>query len=136
MRLDSFGTLKLLRVGTWMLVLCFLAWLLIPSHYHLHHDADDAYGTAPHFSHVLDQHILFSADHHDHHDVGHVIEAVADITLKNTGQLSPVFIALSLLLVLLSLTARGACPPVFEPVGRPSRLKRHSIPPLRAPPRD
>lgn len=114
------------------LVLAVLMLALSPVHYHLHHapGSDDA-----HAEHLIDLHYLMDSTGSVHHQDAHSIEPASDAALKSPGVLLPL-LALIVTWLLLVSPRPAAIGLSASPVhaGRP-RLRRHSSPPLRAPPR-
>ncbi|MDT8388657.1 MAG: hypothetical protein RQ736_14215 [Thiogranum sp.] len=118
-----------------MLILVFLSMTLFPQHFHMHHTADVTGHDSHSHAHVVDIHAHTGASDISHHNDGHIIESGADMSFKTPGLQLPwiaVLVLFSLLLPVFS-RANGWHPP--DESRRLRRFNRHSIPPLRAPPR-
>ncbi len=126
--------------GTAMLIASLLALLLIPAHFHVHHD-EEGHGNAGLHSqqashghkHKIDVHIAGDDSQQAHHDEVTVIDASSD-TLPgkvSKGSLLLAFLVILLLLPQITLTRiTGRHRPVFS---CPRRLSFFT-PLLRAPP--
>lgn len=118
-----------------LLVVTFLILLLSPLHYHLHHTDDPVGPGAGHATHAIDLHVHFDTDAIDHHADSHILPSEPKVSLKTSGGHLPWVAVLIAFVLLLPLLGQGCQPLPIPPSHRLPRCYRHTIPPLRAPPR-
>jgi hypothetical protein len=84
---------------SWQLIAVLLFVTLLPAHYHLHHH--DSVETAAH-AHSIDLHLISDGAGQSHHDEDtSIFAATPDVIAKKDKSDIPVYIPLSILLVLI-----------------------------------
>lgn len=119
----------------WTLIVALLLALVVPVHYHLHHNELPQSDASAGHGHAADLHILVGSDESHHPDGGHVLTSTPDITSKNIGVQLPVFFALLAVALLVPAGMQVVRPVRLAQPQRIPRSNRHTTPPLRAPPR-
>lgn len=112
----------------WMLVAVFALLAVHPVHFHLWHNESSAADA----EHVMQLHARADLDRAQLGDRAHTVDPLSSSTLKSSG-FHLLWFAF-LLGVLLLLPGKPPAPRVAAAAPRPS-LRRHELPPLRAPPR-
>lgn len=121
---------------SWALVAALLVSTLLPAYFHLHHADAAAVESSSDHKHVADIHVYADSHDADVHDGGHAVDPAPDITFKKAGAQLPLWALLLTLCIVLPLGGPTFCCSRLALNHRLLRLNRHTIPPLRAPPRN
>jgi len=143
---------------SWLMLFAFLSMVLLPAHYHLHHDDEQVGADAAHHTEMFGTHhdtgFEGSAEHHDgatskhvaniHYDMGihdvaehssgHTIDSSGNIVLKLSKLQLPVLALLLVLLLLPVSNRKDRQLRAYSDQEQPHFNFLYRTPQLRAPP--